>query len=673
MSGTALARTARLASLLAAVAVAACGGGGDKKTGGSDAPAMKSMAVATEDKFKVAAGADPSVPDSLGGSGFEKIAEAGGWKTSTIPSDQLRYLTDTNAKKGGQITFSLQEFPATFRAYGKDENTEATRFIYGMVYESLIGTNPLTYEFLPSLATHWKADADAQTYYYRINPNARFSDGHPVTSEDVLATYKLMTDPGILSPYTNSFAKEFDPPVAVSKYIVKVRSKEKNWKNMLYFGGLSILPAHVIGAIDGKAYLEKYQYEMPPGTGPYVVLSNEVKSGQSITITRRSNWWAKDDPLNRGANNFDKVKILIVGDEGVAYDKFVAGELDFQVISRAQWWKTKYNFDQIKTGVVQKRKVFTDDPAGFGGLAFNTRHAPLDDLRMRRALTMLFNRKQILEKVLYNEYLPLYSYYPNSPYENPRNPHIEYNPEEAGRLLAELGYTQRNSEGYLTKDGKTLEFEMPAQQQLSHVLTPIVEDFKRGGVKLDLRFVDNVTQFKLANSRDFDIIYQQWGGLLFPNPISSFKSDLADQNNTNNITGIKNKRVDEISRLEQTMFDPAQRITLLQELDSILVAENHYALNWYAPFTRIAYWSKFGHPEWYLGKISDWKSIITNWWYDPALAARTKAGEKMEAGASDVKFWPDYNKQHPIQAAPSSFSSQSGTVGDSGAAKPSIR
>lgn len=672
MSGTALARTTRLASLLAAVTFVACGGGGDKKTGG-DTPAMQSMAVATEDKFKVPAGADPSVPDSLGGNGFEKLAEAQGWKTSTIAAEQLRYITDTAAKKGGQITFSMTEFPATFRAYGKDENTEATRFIYGMVYESLIGTNPLTYEFLPGLATHWKIDPDAQTYYYRINPNARFSDGHPVTSEDVLATYKLMSDPGILSPYTNSFAKEFDPPVAVSKYIVKVHSKEKNWKNMLYFGGNTILPAHIIGNIDGKTYLEKYQYEMPPGTGPYVVLSNDVKNGQSITITRRSNWWGKDDPLNRGAYNFDKVKILIVGDEGVAYDKFVAGEMDFQVISRAQWWKTKYNFDKIKQGVVQKRKVFTDDAVGFGGLAFNTRRVPLDDIRVRKAITMLFNRKQILEKVLYNEYLPLYSYYPNSPYENPRNPKTEYNPEEAGRLLAEAGYTQRNSEGILMKDGKPLEFDMPAQQQLSHVLTPIVEDFKRGGVKLNLRFVDGVTQFKLVNSRDFDISYQQWGGLLFPNPISSFEGKLADQDNTNNITGIKNKRIDEICKLEQTMFDPAQRITLLQELDSILVAENHYALNWYAPFTRIAYWNKFGHPEWYLGKISDWKSIIANWWYEPSLAAKVKNGETMEAGATDVTFWPEYNKQHPMQAAPSSFGSQStGTVGDS-SAKPSIR
>jgi len=635
------------ALLLTGITIAGCDGGSTPAAKGGAA-----MAITTEDKFKAPPGADPSVTAELGGNGFEKIAADSGWKTNTMTPDQFSLISDTNAVKGGQITFHMTEFPATFRAMGKDENTEATRFIYGMVYENLIGVNPLNYEFLPGLASHWKVGADGQTYWFRIDPRARFSDGHPVTTEDVIATYKLGLDPGILSPYTNSFYAGFDTPVVVSKYVFHVRSKEKNWKNMLYFGGMTVLPAHVIGGVKGEEYLKKYQYDMPPGTGNYVVLPEDVKKGQSITLTRRTNYWGKDDPLSRGSNNFDKLKILIIQDENLAYEKFRAGELDFMVVSRAQWWHTKFNFDEIKNGWIQKRKVFTDDPVGFGGLAFNTRKEPFSDERIREAITLLFNRKQIVEKVLYNEYLINYSYYPNSPYENPNNPHLDYNPERAGQLLDEAGYTQRNAEGLRMKNGKPFVIDFPTLQQLSHVITPIEEDFRKAGVKLNIRYVDGVTQFKLMNDRNFDMIYTSWGGLLFPNPISSFKSDLADKPNTNNVTGIKNPRIDAICEEEQVTFDPAKRIRLLQELDSILVASKHYALNWYAPFSRYVYWNKFGHPQWYIGKLGDYKSIIGSWWYDAEkatkLAEAKKSGGKLEVGPLEVKFWPEYNKQHPM-------------------------
>jgi len=641
---------------------AGCGDG--KKDGGG--PTVASMAIATDDKFKVGPGADPSVPAEMGGKGFEAIAPSQGWKTSTIPEDKFHLVADTNAIKGGRITFARPDFPATFRAYGKDENTAETRLIYGLVYESMLGVNPLTLDFLPGLATHWKSDTDGQTYYYRINPEARFSDGHRVTSADVLATCKLASDPGILNPYTNSFMAEFDTPEAVSMYIVKVRSKQKNWKNMFYFGGLSILPAHVIDSIDGAEYLKKYQYDMPPGSGPYIVMPSDVKRGESVTLTRRSNWWGWSDPLNRGAYNFDKIKMVAIRDENLAYEKFRAGELDIEIVSRAQWWRTKFDFEDVKRGVVQKRKVYTDDAVGFGGLAFNTRRKPYDDIRVREALTLLFNRTQILDKILYNEYLPTYSYYPNSPYENPKNPRDKYDPQRAGQLLAEAGYTTRNSQGILVKDGKPFDIDFPVTQNLSHIIAPIQEDFKRAGVNLKVRYVDGVTLFKLQNERSFDVAYAGWGGLLYPNPVSSFKSTMADQPNTTNLTGIKNPRVDELCDLEQVTFDQQERVRLLQELDALLVSMRHYAFNWHAPFTRLVYWNKFGQPKWYLGRLSDWRGVFGTWWSDPEkeaelAAARKDKTKKMPVGETDVKYWPEYDARNkPVEAADYSTQSSPG-------------
>jgi microcin C transport system substrate-binding protein len=637
-------RGARILALLMTIAIAAGCSGGDKKDTTAKNEAGK--------KYDVPPGADPSVSAEMGGGGFEKIAADSGWQTSTLTPEHFRYIADQNAKKGGSVAFGLEEFPATFRQYGKDENSQTTRMMNAMVYENLIGVNPLTLEFLPGLASHWKVDADGQTYWFRIDPNARFSDGHPVTTDDVLATYKLAMDSTILSPYTNSFYGGFDAPEAISKYIFKVRSKEKNWKNMLYFGGTTILPAHVIGGLSGKEYLEKYNYDMVPGSGPYIVNPQDVEKQKSITLTRRNDWWQQDYPINKGQYNFDKIKIVVVRDERLMLEKFKQGEMDFYIVTRAGWWKDEFNFDEVQRGIIQKRKIFTDDPVGVSGFVFNMRKPPFDDEKVREAFILLFNREQLLEKLMFNQYTMTDSYYPNSVYENPRNPKIRYNPTRAAELLAEAGYTSRNPEGILVKNGKPFVVDIAITEATERIITPVQQDLLKAGIKLNIRKIDGPSAFKLLNERKFELAYMSWGSLLYPNPISSYHSKLADVPNTNNLGGFKNQRADEIMDLEQVTFDQNKRVALIQELDSILMASKQYALGWYGPYQRIVYWNKFGHPDFYLGKISDWQAILSTWWIDPEKAAMVEKGRKdksvkMEVGQTDVMFWPEYNKQHP--------------------------
>lgn len=665
-------RGAWLALVVVAFFAAGCGGG--KKQDDQGIGGGASMAVTTEDTFKVPPGADPSVPADQGGKGFDDLSASQGWQTSTLSDEQFRLIADPNAKKGGMITFGVQEFPATFRQYGKDENSSTTRMINNLVYESLIGVNPITYEFLPSLASHWKVDPDGQTYWFRLDPRARFSDGHPVTTDDVLATYKLARDSSILSPYTNSFYGSFDPPVAVSKYIFKVRSKEKNWKNMLYFGGTTILPAHVIGNLGGKQYLEKYQYDMVPGTGPYIVLPKDVEKQKSVTITRRTNWWAKDDPLNKGQANFDKIRMNVVREERLLLEKFKKGEVDLYIISRAQWWNEEFDFEEVKHGIVQKRRIYNDNPVGTSGFVFNMREEPFNDERVREAFILLFNREKLLEKLMYNQYTMTDSYYPHSIYENPNNPKYRFNPQRAAQLLAEAGYTQRNSDGILTKNGKPLVLEMGITEGMDRIVTPVQQDLKQAGIMLKLRNTDGPSQFKLLNERKFKIAWMNWGGLLFPNPISSYLGDLADQTNTNNLTGFKNARADEIMRAEQVTFDVSKRIAMLRELDSILMASKQYALAWYAPYVRLAYWNKFDAPDFYLGRISDWSGLLTTWWYDPEKAAIVQKGRgdmsvTLPVGQVDVKFWDKYNAEHP----PAITLATSPATGGDSASKPNIK
>lgn len=148
-------------------------------------------AVIMRKSVTIAPGADPGVSAELGGAGFEAIAASGGWDDGgQFTQEQLALIGDRNAIKGGEIRGPIGDFPATFRIFGKDASTATGQRIYSLVYEALIDVNPLTLGFIPALASHWKIDrADSQTYWFRIDPDARFSDGHRVTTGDVIATW----------------------------------------------------------------------------------------------------------------------------------------------------------------------------------------------------------------------------------------------------------------------------------------------------------------------------------------------------------------------------------------------------------------------------------------------------------------------------------------------------
>ncbi len=278
----------------------------------------------------------------------------------------------------------------------------------------------------------------------------------------------------------------------------------------------------------------------------------------------------------------------MVRDDNLAFEMFKKGELDVYVVSRARQWVEEMNFDNVQRGLVQKRKVFNSNPQGFEGFGFNTRKPPFDDIRVRKALTLLMDRPQIIEKLMFGEYLPLNSYFAATPYENPDNPKNDYDPQEAIKLLADAGWNSRDSQGRLVKGGAPLEVELLYQSKIEEPsITVYQEDLRKVGINVNLRLVTPETLFQLISNRQFQMVDTGWGGLPFPNPETSFKSSLADSNNNNNITGFKNARVDELCEAYDKMFDVKDRVKAIREIDGILANDYQYALQWYAPYTRL--------------------------------------------------------------------------------------
>lgn len=601
-------------------------------------------------QFDTPSGADPNVPADQGGNGFT----GDGWTTNT----DYNYLGDANAVKGGSISWAIESFPPSLRLFGKDENSYYTRLMQNMVYESLLDTDPINENEIPQLATHWQKSENNTVYRFRINPNARWADGKPVTTDDVIATWKLAIDPGLLSGVGDLYQTYLETPVAESKYIIRYKAKKEGWLPFSIAAGIRILPAHVIGGVSGKDYLDKFNYDVVPGSGPYYIRHDDIQKGQSITMRRRSDYWGEKERWNIGMNNFDAFRTDVIADERLRLEKVKKGETDIYSYNRAQWWADESNFDEVKRGLVMKKRIFNQNPAGLQGLAFNMRKAPFNDIKVRKAFQMLYDIDKFNEKLFYNAYKPTKSQFAATVYENPNNPRIKYNLDSAMLLLDEAGWSQRNGEGYRVKDGKVFSVDLSfTQAGQERYLTIFQEDLKKAGVKLNLKQVDPTTNFKIGNQRNFELIMVAWAGQTPPNHEFNLTSKMADDTNSTNWSGFKSTRVDELVTQYNIEEDKAKRVQITREIDSIMYAELPYVYGWFADYTRLIWLNKFGFPPYIVCRFDDYysstePSIFQMWWTDPKrLSAYNEAlkGGTITLDETDKvvdnNFWLDVAKR----------------------------
>ncbi|PID26382.1 MAG: hypothetical protein CR982_10620 [Candidatus Cloacimonadota bacterium] len=622
----------------------------NSKSKKADEVKISSYGPVSVKKYNTPEGADPKVSAEMGGDGFEEIAESLGWQTKK----DVSIMGSPNAIKGGELNTYFSSYPVTLRTEGKDAGTAQNSEIGGYVYETLLGMDPITLEYVPGLATHWKIDKENKTMWFRLNPKARWSDGKPVVSNDYRATLKLLKDPKIAAPYTNQSNEEYELPEIVSKYIFKVKYKSDGWRPFYMFSFTQALPSHHLDKIDGAGYLEKYQFTMLPGTGPYILDKEKSRKGKKIVMRRRSDYWGENERANIGANNFDQINYFVIQDENLIKEKFKKGELDWFGIGRAQWWIEDYDLENpgpglkgtLDRGLIQKRKIFNSATKGYGGICFNTRKPPFDDIRVREAFIKLWNREQLNEKMFYNEYILMKSHYSNTMYESPANKIIKYDQKGAGKLLDAAGWSKRDQEGYRVNDeGERLEVTLSISQGNERIYTLYQEDLKRAGVKLNLKITDWPTTIKMMNERRFKIALVNMTSPLFPNIKQQFHSEFADKDNTINYTGIKNPRLDELIEMEAKEFDLKKRVKIIQECDSISFAFKHIAFSWYPPHNaRLAYWNKFGMPDSYFTYYGGIGAIYSYWWNDPekkkALDAALKDESiKLPIGETIVDYW----------------------------------
>ena len=595
---------------------------------------------------------DLDVPAELGGYGFENIYSELGYTTYAWSEVvDKTYFGDPNAKKGGTLNYIHSLFPRTMRIIGQNSSQVLnSRTISALCYEGLLSQHPITLDFIPSLASHWFISDDKMHFKFRINPDARWWDGNPVTADDVIATWDLRMDETILSPSEQMTYGKFERPVAESKYIVSVKANSISWRNFLYFASMPLHPNHILKDLDGTAFLEEYAFSVIPGTGPYIIEEKNIKNQESYTFERRTDYWASESPFNRYKYNFNKIKVSAVKDnDALQYEKFKKGEQDLFNVNRSRRWVEETDFESTQKGWMKKQRIFSEKPAGTSGYYFNMRKWPFDDKNVRYAFCYLYDREKMNKEMYYNEYGMMNSLYSGTVYENPDNNPFEYNPEKAIQLLKASGYTKRNDDGWLVQEetGKILSFEIAIQKTSAYMVTPVQQMMKEYGIDMQIKFMDYNTMIKNVNARNFNICVLAYSGLIFPNPEGSLRSELADQNDNNNVWGFKSDRVDKLLDEYDICFDQERRIEIIQEIDGIFGEVHPIAFSIARNYSRMMWWDKFSYPEWMLSRyVGEYWDAFYYWWIDDQklnqLSDAMERGKELPKVSIDMKYWPEY-------------------------------
>ncbi|MEP2891521.1 extracellular solute-binding protein [Tateyamaria sp.] len=491
---------------------------------------------------------------------------------------------------------------------------------------------------------------------YTLRPEAKFSDGTPVTAEDVVFSYDILVSEGRPS-FKNTF-RDFKNVEALDAGRVKFTFNPEGplRELILTAGGIPIFSK---AYYDGRDFGES-SLEAPIGSGPYVL--GDIDSGRSVTYLRRDDYWGKDLPVNVGQNNFDELTFEYYSDYTVAFEAFKGGAYLYREEFSSSVWATGYNFPAIDDGHVAVETLPDGRPAGTQGFWFNLRLEKFSDPDVREAIGMAFNFEWSNDSLFYGLYERTDSFWENSatlqagdlPSEAELallEPLSQYFPDT---LLTESAFSPRESDatnlgdrralrrasgllenagwivgddGFRYKDGEkfTLEF-LNDSPTFDRVISPFVANLERLGIDAKMNRVDPAEAQEREKNFDFDVVTQRFSMSQTPgNELEQiFGSQSANVPGASNMAGLSNEGVDSLIRTISNATSREELDVAVKALDRALRSLHIWVPQWYKGSHNISYRDVFGRP--YSENPPPLSlGVESIWWWDQARADELKA------------------------------------------------
>jgi microcin C transport system substrate-binding protein len=517
-----------------------------------------------------------------------------------------------------------------------------------LVYESLMTRSwDEPFSLYGLLAESIETPDDRSSIVFNLNTHAHFSDGQPVTAEDVLFSFITLRDKG--RPNHRTYYKKVVKAEKIGERSVKFTfapdAAGKFDREMpLIMGLMPIMPEHIWKGRD----FNKTTLEIPVGSGPYKV--SALDAGHTVTYARDENYWGRDLPAQRGLYNFNTIHIDYYRDENIALEAFMAGRYDLRREYDANRWATAYDFPAAHDGRVKLEKFAHHRPEPAEGFVFNTRRTILRDPALREALEYTFDSGWINRNLFHSQYHRIESFFPNSELAAPPLPNgkeLEILQKYKAQLPAEIFVTPvappatdgseeqlranllaardiLRKAHYIWRDGK-----LYAPQSTTPVTFEILlNDFTkkkvalvwartlaRVGITANVRMVDSAEYQARLNNFDFDVAVYKWINSLSPGNEQVFfwGSAAANQKGSRNYAGVHNPAVDALANAISNTTTREDLVATAHALDRVLMAGHYTIPFFYQGSDAIAYWTQHvQHPQ----SMPLYGTVMESWWWE---------------------------------------------------------
>ncbi len=408
-----------------------------------------------------------------------------------------------------------------------------------LTYETLVKRNNETLEFEPLLAESWEESEDHLTWTFHLRKDVKWHDGKPFTAHDIKFSFDLMKDPAFPATSIESYFSDCDRVEVVDDYTVKLIWSKPYFLALSVGGSIPIVPAHAFDGVEDKATAPILR--TPIGTGPYKFV--EWKSGVSATFELFDDYWGEKPKIERVIYRF-------IPDQNTSIQALKGGEIDLVPRVETETWFSETN----KPDFEKRFHKYEYDYPAYSYIGWNMRRPIFQDKRVRQAMTMLIDRKNVAEKLYYQAATVITGPFFHKLDINDKS--IEpwpFDPQRASKLLAEAGWKDSNQDGILDKDGMDFKFEFlyPSSSEMAKRIGSLMQDqMRKVGIVTELVNLEwGSFLTRVVTQRDFDAMAMGWAMDIDNDPQQLWHSSYADIPDSSNHCGFKNEEADRLIEL----------------------------------------------------------------------------------------------------------------------------
>jgi microcin C transport system substrate-binding protein len=591
------------------------------------------------------------------------------------PADFKHFeYVNPDAPKGGRVSQIGPAGRTSFDSFNnfilKGDAAQGLELLFDSLMTPALDEPDSVYGLIASAA---EVAADGRSVTFKLRPEAKFADGTPVTVEDVVFSFETIKAKA--SPAFSQPLRDVEKAEALDNATVRYTFKGELVRDLPVT--VAVLP------ILSKAYytandFEKTSLDPPLGSGPYKI--KDYKPGTYVTYERRTDYWAKDLPVNRGRFNFDEVRYDYFRDRGLELEALKSGNIDFREEFTSKDWATGYDISAVAEGRLIRTTIPDESPSGAQGFFINTRREKFKDRRVREALGLAFDFEWSNKNLFFNLYTRTTSYFENSdmkatglpgadelallepmrerlppevfgePYIPPVTDgsgnnreqlrraqqlladagwtivEVEKEPADCGlicRIMLKVGLQSREVDRFVKNaKGEKLDVEfLLFEPTFERVVGPYIARLKSIGIDASIRRVDPSQYEWRIKSYDFDLTTQRYSMRLTPGVelMNFWGSVAAKTDGSFNLSGISDPAIDALAEKVMAAKSRSELVAATRAADRVLRAGHYWVPHWYKGVHNLAYWDKFGFPK---VKPKYDRGALSTWWYDAERHAK---------------------------------------------------